>query len=135
MPPTYYFELESDDSIHTDIYYSFKDAPRIGAIIDHEGQKWRRMPTMPQANSDSQAIDAFCQRQFTEKTGKMKGNWGQLNDFSAEMSEKRAQQAGGLDPVKEKYFDNQKKLTGLENPEVKKRKAKENLAKKGIVLE
>lgn len=49
--PTYYFELESDDSIHTDIYYSFKDAPKIGSIIEYEGKKWRRMPTESKSKS------------------------------------------------------------------------------------
>jgi hypothetical protein len=93
------------------------------------------MPTLPTTSSDSQKVDCFSQKQFTEKTGKMKGNWGELSDYSAEMSEKRAQQAGGLDPIKEKHFEERKKLTGLESFEVKKRKAKESLAKKGIVLE
>lgn len=134
-PPTYYFELESDDSIHTDIYYSFKDAPKIGSIVEHEGKRWRRMPTIPCAASDTQTVDPFSSKAFVEKTGRMKGTWGDLETASAEMSEKRAKLAGGLDPVKEKYFEERKKLTGLEHPEVKKRKAKENLAKKGIILE
>jgi hypothetical protein len=92
------------------------------------------MPTYVQAASNTD-ISPFDNKAFVEKTGRMKGTWGNLESYSAEMSEKRAKLAGGLDPVKEKYFNERKKLTGLEHHEVKKRKAKENLAKKGIILE
>jgi hypothetical protein len=34
---------------------------------------------------------------------------GHMLDYSAEMSEKRAEQAGGIDPVKQKYFENYSK--------------------------
>jgi hypothetical protein len=134
MPPTYYFELESDDSIHTDIYYSFKDAPKIGSIVEHEGKRWRRMPTMPCAASDTQ-INENSASEFVRKTGQMKGTYGQMLDYSAEMSEKRAAKNNGIDPIAERYYEKHKATTGLEHHVVKKRKAKENLAKKGIILE
>jgi hypothetical protein len=132
--PVYYFDLVSDDSVHTDIYYPFKDAPKIGAIIEHEGKHWRRMPTLPTTSSDSQSIDAFSQQAFTEKTGKMKGTWGAMEDFSKEMSEKRIQKLG-YDPVLEKTEASREKLTGLKSFRKKKVEARESLAKKGIVLE
>jgi len=42
----------------------------------------------------------------------MKGTYGDLLDYSSELSEKRAEQAGGVDPLKRKYFDEYKKKTG-----------------------
>jgi hypothetical protein len=134
MPPTYFFDLVTNDSIHTDIYYPFKDAPKIGAIIDHEGQKWRRMPTLPCAQTDTK-IDENSAADFIRKTGQMKGNYGELMDYSAEMSAKRAAKNNGLDPVKEKFYSDSKAKTGLEHPDVKKRNAKKALAEKGVILE
>jgi len=132
--PTYYFELESDDSIHTDIYYSFKDAPKIGSIVDYDGQKWRRMPAYVQASTNTQ-INHWSAKEFVEKTGKMKGNWGEINDMSAEMSARRAKDAGGVDPILAKKEAADEKLTGLKSFRKKKEDAKANLAKKGIILE
>lgn len=103
-------------------------------FFDEFGLKWFREFTIPQAATNTD-ISPFDQKAFTEKTGKMKGTWGDLERMSAEMSAKRAAKNNGIDPVKEKYFESQKKLTGLEHPEVKKRKAKEELAKKGVILE
>jgi hypothetical protein len=131
--PTYFFDLVDDDSVHTDIYFSFKDAPRIGAIIEHEGKQWRRMPTLPQAAS-STLISPFDSKAFVEKTGKMKGSWGQLEDYSRQMSEERTRIAG-RDEVLEKHEASREKLTGLKSFRKKKIEAQESLAKKGIVLE
>jgi hypothetical protein len=39
-------------------------------------------------------------------------------NLSAELSEKRAEKAGGLDPIKEKFFDNYaKERGGSEHPD------------------
>jgi hypothetical protein len=36
---------------------------------------------------------------------------GDMFDYSAEMSQRRAEKAGGVDPVKQKYFDDYSKRT------------------------
>jgi hypothetical protein len=131
--PQYYFQSVDDEEIYTDIFFTFKDAPRIGTIIDYEGEKWRRMPTLPQAAS-STLISPFDNKAFVEKTGKMKGTWGQLENFSREMSEQRTKIAG-RDEVLERHEASREKLTGLKSFRKKKIEAQESLAKKGIVLE
>lgn len=72
--------------------------------IDEEGVEWNRVYFAPNASIDSN-IDPFSQRQFTESTGAKKGTVGDMLDYSAEMSQRRAEQTGGTDPVKQKYFD------------------------------
>ena len=42
----------------------------------------------------------------------MKGNFGDMFDYSKELSDRRAKDHGGVDPVKEKYFKNYEKKTG-----------------------
>lgn len=132
--PVYLFTSIEDESVQTDIYFPFKDAPRIGAIIDHEGQKWRRMPTYMQMASNTE-ISPFDSKAFVEKTGRMKGTYGELTDYSKEMSEKRAAASGGVDVILEKHEAKQEALTGLKSFRKKKEIAKESLAKKGVILE
>lgn len=132
--PVYLFESVEKKDLYTDIFYPFKDAPKIGTIIEFEGEKWRRIPTMPQAASNTKC-DPFNSKDFVEKTGRMKGTYGEMQDLSAEMSEKRAKICGGEDPVLAKYENSREKQTGLKSFRKKKKEAKENLAKKGIILE
>ena len=74
------------------------------------GVKWNRIWAKPQLNSTG-SIDPFDERGFVEKTGKMKGTIGDMFDYSAEMSEKRASKEG-VDPVKDKLFRDYEKQTG-----------------------
>ena len=73
--------------------------------FDKEGLEWKREWTNPQLNCESN-IDPFSNVDFINKTGKMKGTYGDVQDLSKEMSEKRASMSGGVDPVKEKYYSN-----------------------------
>ena len=133
--PVYLFESVNKEGLYTDIFYHLKDAPKIGAVVENEGKKWRRIPTLPYAASDTQAMDPFDNKAFVDKTGKMKGTWGDMETLSSELSEKRAKLSGGQDPVLNRYEDQKQKVTGLESFRRKKDKAKENLSKKGIILE
>lgn len=74
-------------------------------VYSEDGIEWARVWTVPQGAIDVK-IDPFNQRQFMDKTGANKGKLGEVWDRSAEMSERRADQAGGIDPVKEKYYKN-----------------------------
>jgi len=74
---------------------------------------WERIYETPQLNTSGGAkVDPFNNNTFINKTGNMKGTYGDLLDYSSELSEKRAEQAGGVDPLKRKYFDEYKKKTG-----------------------
>ena len=118
--------------------YSYIDE-RDGTVIElvqkmtdvHEafakdGYKLKRIFHIPNYAIDS-SINAFSAKDFNRATLNKKGSLGDLMDLSKEMSEKRAQQAGGLDPVKEKFYDNYQKVRKTKHPEVRKRELKEKL--------
>lgn len=98
-----------------------------------DGKIYLRIFTIP-----NMAVDTICDpnsaSDFVKVTNK-KGTIGELMDRSAELSAKRADK-DGLDPVKEKFYENYSKTrAGSVHPEVKKRKLKEKAAKAGIILE
>jgi len=70
---------------------------------DNEGLQWQRVWTNPQLNCDSN-INPFSNSDFISKTGNMKGSYGDMLDYSKELSEKRKSMHGGADPVQQKYF-------------------------------
>lgn len=72
---------------------------------------WERIYDLPQVNIGNAKSDPFNQQSFVDKTGSMKGSYGDLLDYSSELSEKRAAKVGGEDPLKRGYFDNYKKKT------------------------
>lgn len=73
---------------------------------------WERVYDLPQVNiGNAKVVDPFDNKSFVDKTGKMSGKYGDLLDYSSELSEKRAALAGGEDPLKRKYFDDYKKKT------------------------
>lgn len=69
---------------------------------------WKRVFTIPQASIDA-GLDPFSSRAFEESTKAKKGTLGDLLDRSAELSAKRAEIAGGTDPIKQKYYDDYSK--------------------------
>jgi len=64
---------------------------------------WKRL-YRPIRAAFGMSVDPNNPKAFIEKTGKQKGTYGDLIEQSKELSEKRAAQHGGIDPVKEKYF-------------------------------
>jgi hypothetical protein len=70
--------------------------------FDSDGLEWKRVFTIPNASIDSR-IDPHSSKEFIEKTGNKKGSFGDMMDYSKEMSHARSESNGGVDPVKEKY--------------------------------
>lgn len=85
-----------------------KDAPKVSTVVEIDGERWKRVFTIPQASIDTK-IDPFSKTQFREKTGNKKGTLGDAWAASAELSEKRAAKNGGVDKVKEKFLSDYKK--------------------------
>jgi hypothetical protein len=84
--------------------------------IDQEGLEWKRVFQVPNASVDAQ-IDANNPIAFIDATKNKKGTYGDLLDKSAELSEKRAKDHGGKDPVKEKFLqDYASKTNGKKHP-------------------
>lgn len=106
MCPIYLFENESTGEVK-EVLQSMNE-PRV---YFEDGVQWRHVFTVPNAASNSQ-IDPFSSNQFIEKTGKQKGKMRDLYEQSQEMSERRKQITGGIDPVQRAYFDDYQKKVG-----------------------
>jgi len=90
----------------------------------HNGKKLRRLYFAPNAAMD---MNANSESSFIEKSARMKGTVGDLQDYSKELSEKRG---GFNDPVRQEYYKNySKKRKGVSHPDVLESKKKEKLAK------
>jgi len=82
-----------------------------------EGRLFNRVFTVPNASVDSD-IDPFSAQQFTEKTKNMKGNMGDIWDYSKELGKKRKEITGDHDPVRKKAEKNySKKRKGMKYKE------------------
>jgi hypothetical protein len=73
--------------------------------------KWNRIFTVPQASIDTNA-DPFNSNQFLDVTKNKKGTYGNMLDYSKELSEKRSKISGGPDPIKDKYYEQYAKDRG-----------------------
>lgn len=114
MPVYIYHNQETDE--YREIIQTMSEAHEYFGENGDE-QCWKRVFTVPQASIDAE-VDPFSSSQFVDKTRNKKGTYGDLLDRSQEMSEKRAALAGGVDPVKQQYFDNYSKTRkGAKHPE------------------
>ena len=101
--PQYTF-TNHDESEYLDVFFHMNDKK---VFIGPDGKEWRRVYTSPNASIDSK-IDPFSSRDFVEKTGRKKDNYGSLLDRAKEASIARTQKEG-FDPVKKKWLDTYEK--------------------------
>ena len=80
-------------------------------VFSKDGVEWQRVFLSPNASISSNS-DPFNSNAFLDKTANMKGTGGDMMDYSAELSEKRAEKSGGIDPIRKKHFDNYEKSVG-----------------------
>lgn len=113
MPIYIYFNSETEE--YREIVQKMSDVHEY--FGENGGETaWKRVFTSPNASIDSK-IDPFKTGDFVRKTGSKKGTYGDLLDKSAELSRERANIAGGVDPVKEKYYkDYSEKRRGAKHP-------------------
>lgn len=104
--PEYTYK-KPNENIYEDVFQSMSEPH----VFFKDGVEWDRVFTNPQLNVNGGKIDPFSQKEFVDKTGRMKGTMGDLFDLSAEMSYERANK-DGKDPVKEKFLSDYKKETG-----------------------
>jgi hypothetical protein len=91
------------------------------SYTDENGLKWKRVFQVPMASSDSQ-IDPNDPKAFVDATRNKKGTMGDMLDKSQELSQKRADKNGGVDPVKDKFFkDYSAQRKGAKHPDEKKK--------------
>lgn len=94
MPLYTYINDDTGESV--DIFQGMND----NHTYSKDGKEWRRVFYSPCGIVDGK-IDAWSVNKFVEKTSKP-DTYGALIDRSRELSEKRAKDAGGIDPIKAK---------------------------------
>jgi len=104
--PTYIFK-HPDKEEYLEIFQNINDEH---VYSDEEGVMWDRVFTSPNLSVDTN-VDPFSQTAFLDKTTG-KGTIGDLMDRSSELSQKRAEQNGGVDPIKKQYFKDYSKKRG-----------------------
>lgn len=126
--PQYSYENQETGEIK-DIIQSIHDIHEYS----ENGVKWSRVWVSPQMGVDTKC-DPYSSKDFVEKTGKKRGTFGQLLDYSKEMSERRSQK-DGIDFKKEKYYNNYSKTRrGKLHPDVMNKRVTENLNKMGVEI-
>ena len=80
-------------------------------FIDPEGLEWKRVFTSPEISSQK-VTNPWDVNSFVNETGNQKGTIGDLMDRSKEMSEMRAKENGGVDPIAKKKFEDYSKTRG-----------------------
>lgn len=109
--PIYIYKHPKEDN-YTEVLQTMAEDH---VYFDSDGLEWKRVFTVPYASIDSQ-IDPSNKRQFLQATESKKGSVGDMMDLSRELSERRTDSNGGIDPIKEKYFsDYSKKRNGAKH--------------------
>ena len=84
---------------------------------ENGNENWSRIFTIPTASIDTKQ-DPFSTNQFLDRTKSKKGTYGNMLDYSKELSEKRSAITGGPDPIKEKYYEQYSKdRRGAKHPD------------------
>ena len=129
--PQYVFERVDDPTVRQDFFYTMKDVPSVGVVVTIEGIKWKRIFTKPRMAVDTKC-DPFSAKDFVKATNKQ-AIVGDMWDRAKEMSLKRVEKTGGVDPVKETFYKNySRRRKGNKHPEQKREEAVRAAKKKGI---
>ena len=108
--PIYVYQNPNTEE-YIEIFQGMNDEHKY---IDQSGLEWTRVFLSPNAAVDLD-VNPFDRQAFIDKTNNA-GTMGELWDRSAEMSRKRADQSGGVDPLKKQYFkDYSKKRKGAKH--------------------
>lgn len=106
--PNYVFK-HPDKEEYEELFFHMNDEPK--EYIDKMGVEWKRVFHCPQISAAG-SFDPWDSDGFVNKTRDMQGTVGDLLDKSAELSHERAEQNGGVDPVKQKAYDKYAKARG-----------------------
>lgn len=80
-------------------------------VYEENGVQFERLFTNPSARIN-ESIDTA--QKFVEKTANMRGTLGEIWDYSQELSDKRAREHGGEDPMRKKAEESySKKRRGM----------------------
>ena len=117
--PLYLYQNEKTGEIR-EILQSMNEVHEYNGKNGNE-RSWKRIFTIPQASIDTKQ-DPFSANDFLDRTKSKKGTYGNMLDYSKELSEKRTSIVGGVDPIKEKYYkDYSKQRNGAKHPDTLKK--------------
>lgn len=118
--PIYIFQNTITGEIK-EIFQNMNDVHEYYGDSNEPENFWQRIFTVPNASIDTK-IDPFSSEQYVRATYNKKGTYGDLLDKSKELSEKRSEINGGLDPIKEKYYEKYSKdRRGAKHPDKMKK--------------
>jgi len=107
-----YIYKHPDEEVYTEVLQTMIEDH---VYFDSDGLEWKRVFTTPNMSIDS-SIDPYNERQFHDKTNSKKGTFGDVMDYSKELSQERAEKNGGIDPIQKKYYkDYSKKREGAKH--------------------
>lgn len=125
----YRFSNPSNEKEYIDVFFNMND---IKEYIKN-GKKWNREYFIPNTSIDT-ICDPFSPKDFVKSTNK-KGTLGSIWEKSAELSEKRKDSNGGIDPVKEKTYSDYKKRVGKPHAAQIKEQTAKKLKNLGVSFE
>ena len=99
--PFYIYQNEITKEVK-EVFQSMNDIHEYFGENGNE-KNWKRIFTIPQASIDTKQ-DPFSANHFLDRTKSKKGNYGNMLDYSKELSQKREAITGGKDPIKENYY-------------------------------
>ena len=116
--PVYTYINPEDPKDIVEIVQSMSDTHEY----EKDGVKWDRMWEKTKFNREgSSKIDAFDKKRFVDKTGKMTGTYGDVLDYSKELSEERKSKMG-YDHEQKKFFKNFEKEKGYKHHKARPKK-------------
>ena len=122
--PLYLYENKETGEV-VEVMQSMSDVHEYNGINEDEKGLWRRVFVNPNVSSDTN-VDPFSVDSFRTSTVGKNDTYGELFQRSAEASEMRAAKNGGVDPVKQKQYDDYSKMT---NGKLHPQQMKENFQK------
>ncbi len=126
--PLYLYENKETGEV-LEVLQGMNDTHEYHGEDGSEKGLWRRVYVNPNMSTDTK-LDPFSSDSFRASTVGKNDTYGQLFERSAEASEMRAAKNGGVDPVKQKYYDDyKKKRNGKLHPGEQKDKFKKSIEK------
>ena len=117
--PLYLYQNEKTGEIR-EVLQSMNQVHEYNGESGNE-KAWKRIFTIPQASIDTKQ-DPFSTNDFLDRTKSKKGTYGNMLDYSKELSEKRAAVSGGVDPIKQNYYKEYgKNRRGAKHPDALKK--------------
>ena len=137
MPIHSFIYEETGETI--DVYVPINSAPSEHQFQITDGKTYKRIYSAPLAATNTR-INEASKEDFARLTTDKKGlKVGQMWEMAAEMSQHRSDKNGGVDEVKESFYNNYKKEMGKPHPDADKReriaRANEQLKAMGVKIE